>query len=918
MSWQHPPPNYADHPDQRGPPPDGGHQQNYPPQGSFPPPAPPIEGRHPGSRDGPSNYPPLPESTYSRQGSVSAPARSPAESHTPRYPPPGPHEPPYYSQPGVPDYHRPPYGHEPQVNGTHQPLHVQTGAEMMPGPPGGPPPPPPHHYGPPPPLAQPPPTPGGGGYYPYYDNSQQRRKPVRAAQACDSCRTRKAKCDEGRPVCQHCKDNGLNCSYREIPPQKSEKQVLAITERLEGLVNNVTSLLNSQKTTDERINKILEAVSRLEGGQSGLNHPGSAHSHPAQLPNEGSQAQADQNDRAEDESAKFAMPLKHTTAVHHLFEWPSIKVLLPKNISHTYVNDLEISRGLLRFFGCGEGEDKGDGHEGAPSPAPSSSSEGRRGDEDTSSASPHGVWGNGQLPPAPTSNEDRSVQEHPGGLSPLGGLMLDSAAVDAYFRSYMDNMHILHPFLEPKILRQMVHAFKKKYSWDYRHKLGIVGGKRKREPTDSPTPKEEMDTSPPFGRNALRPGAAAVSGSNIEHSVANAIVLLVMALGKVCAHRQPLPAPASTTSMTSSTPHMSHSVFSGDLPPAKSAPTSPFNHAHLNGHGAVGASSPSNPQGKNMDLIPGLSYFAVAAGILGELPGGNDVSHIQANLLSGLYMGQLARIVPSLHYISAACRACQILIESTDYKNNSMRPARRNLINFAFWSCLQLESDILAEVDLPPSGITRFESLQHAEMPTGVTLEQIPESAGQEDILRFYSYQIQLRRTMNEIHSALYKKKAGEQKNVISLMEVLNDNIESWRHMLNDWQWSDDDHQSENINVARMRAKYYGAKYIIHRPALYQALRLVEPTRIAPTPGSKYSDSPDAFPSPSQAAYSPSGQGRRSSEMGPPSRGPAGKMSSSLLAAARQCVEAAVRSTTAFDKVPPRVIITNIFGTAHA
>ena len=152
----------------------------------------------------------------------------------------------------------------------------------------------------------------------------------------------------------------------------------------------------------------------------------------------------------------------------------------------------------------------------------------------------------------------------------------------------------------------------------------------------------------------------------------------------------------------------------------------------------------------------------------------------------------------------------------------------------------------------------------------------------------------------------------------MQLIDTLNTNIAEWRKMLNDWDWDDDDHQSENINVARMRAKYYGAKYIIHRPVLYYALQHANP---ATAPNNKYSDSPGpghAFASPVQHAHSPSGRSRRPSEMGPPSRGSSVKVDGKILSASRECVEAAIRSTTAFDKVPRRLIITNIFGTAHA
>ena len=601
---------------------------------------------------------------------------------------------------------------------------------------------------------------------------------------------------------------------------------------------------------------------------------------------------------AEAEGIDTPMPAKHTTAAQNLVSWPSIQALIPKGITPSYVMDEETGRGLLRLYGCGEGEDRGDGHEGAPSPAHSSSSEGRRLDDETSS-SPHGVWGSGQLH-VPMANQNQPAREHPGGLSPSGGLMLDSEAVDKYFRSFLDHMHILHPFLEPKVVRNMVHTFKRKYSWDYRatQQVAAIGNKRKRETTDSPKSMDDYNHHQPRPFNAQVPP--------IEHSVANAIVLLVLALGKIAAYRDPLPGPASTAAMRTSTPH---SAMYSDLPMPASAPTSPYNNL-VTMNGIV--SSPANPQGKNMDIIPGLAYFAKASDILGELPGGADVSHIQAYLLAGLYMGQLARIIPSYFYINKACIAAQILIESTPYVEKTMKPARRNLINFAFWSCLQLESDIAAELELPLSGIGRYESPLAKEFPTQITLESIPESNVGDDILRFYSFQIQLRTTMNSVHNMLYH----ESKNVNarpsdSIMSALDDNLEEWRNYLKkvNYQWDDNDHESPDTNIARMRGKYYGAKYIIWRPTLRFALHTA-------TQGSK-----GKRPSESPAAY-------QTSEVTSPSISnlnvahPQGKDISfirpELLDGSRKCIEAAIRSTTSFDKVPRRWVLTNIFGTAHA
>ena len=73
-------------------------------------------------------------------------------------------------------------------------------------------------------------------------------------------------------------------------------------------------------------------------------------------------------------------------------------------------------------------------------------------------------------------------------------------------------------------------------------------------------------------------------------------------------------------------------------------------------------------------------------------------------------------------------------------------------------------SDILAEVELPQSGISSYEAQMGGEIPNGVSLEHPEEASHMSDghstgeILRYYSHQIQLRRTLNEIHTELYRK----------------------------------------------------------------------------------------------------------------------------------------------------------------
>ena len=62
----------------------------------------------------------------------------------------------------------------------------------------------------------------------------QKRKAQRAAQACDSCRNLKAKCDEGRPLCTTCKERGFTCVYRDPPPKQYVSYSSEQAQRLIG------------------------------------------------------------------------------------------------------------------------------------------------------------------------------------------------------------------------------------------------------------------------------------------------------------------------------------------------------------------------------------------------------------------------------------------------------------------------------------------------------------------------------------------------------------------------------------------------------------------------------------------------------------------------------------------------------------
>ncbi|EDN10944.1 predicted protein [Histoplasma mississippiense (nom. inval.)] len=341
---------------------------------------------------------------------------------------------------------------------------------------------------------------------------------------------------------------------------------------------------------------------------------------------------------------------------------------------------------------------------------------------------------------------------------------------------------------------------------------------------------------------------------------------------------------------------------------------------------------------RNLDIIPGLAYFALASDILGDVLGGGGLKHTQACLLAALYTGQLARPFSSHAWICEASRACQILLRPRTFDRIPNGTRQKELINFAFWTCLQLESDILAELDLPASGISRFEDRfsTHAGLFISTNELQTPDPL----TMIYYVAQIHLRKVLNRVHTELYKAESPDSKGpkvswTTKVQEALSCNLEAWRTGLPDnMRWEESDPPSNNIIIARMRGKYYGCRYIIHRPLLHHALHPMSKylpgaaNSIAPSsPSNMSSSQSQASPPSAHPAHLSQNMERFPNDMGPPSRPgmlpdhqqlSLKSLDSKVRKACQACIDAAIQSTIAFDGVQGRPVVTNIFGTAHA
>lgn len=372
--------------------------------------------------------------------------------------------------------------------------------------------------------------------------------------------------------------------------------------------------------------------------------------------------------------------IEHATAAHKLLRWPQIAALVRRSSALTqlaanddYVMRLEEDKGVLRIFGKGQGRDTGDGGEPGPhSPAPSNASKGS--DDSTDSGSPRtppeGLWGFGFIP---ATTHEPKVPDNFGNDSDYS-LNIHPRILERLLNSYLSNLHRLHPFLDKTRLSRMVERFASRYNNGSErllsktifspppHNMAVDAIKdpaqphrsRKRKHSESSNYNAQIEFSSTAGEKA--------GGVTFERSASTAIVLLVMALGKICEWKAPLPGIGASARSTLKRPSYADSAInspSAHSSPAYAGAPSPMSISRHD-HKTPVAEELSQP--RNVDVIPGLAYYGPATDILGNLHGSNDLAHVQACLLAGLYAGQLARAFESWSWISTACRTCRFLV----------------------------------------------------------------------------------------------------------------------------------------------------------------------------------------------------------------------------------------------------------------
>ncbi|KAK0656855.1 hypothetical protein B0T16DRAFT_316060 [Cercophora newfieldiana] len=153
-------------------------------------------------------------------------------------------------------------------------------------------------------------------------SSLRKERGAIAAQACDTCRSRKQRCDEQRPKCGTCQKFKLECNYREPQPTKKDKTLVEILDRIKSLEEKIDSLgsggaFSSPAALHAQLLASTLAPAPISTGAS-LNpgpplHAGNFHLHDASSGSASS---------GSDEHYKYV------SSVHHMLAWPAIQQLL--------------------------------------------------------------------------------------------------------------------------------------------------------------------------------------------------------------------------------------------------------------------------------------------------------------------------------------------------------------------------------------------------------------------------------------------------------------------------------------------------------------------------------------------------------------------------------------------------------------
>ncbi|GKT91242.1 C6 zinc finger domain-containing protein [Colletotrichum tofieldiae] len=607
-----------------------------------------------------------------------------------------------------------------------------------------------------------------------------------------------------------------------------------------------------------------------------------------------------------------------------LLSWPGIKemtqgILEREGVKYPqeYPIAQEEKRGVLRLYGRGEGggQDRtppGTGATGATSAFERSSAAEAFGTVDAiddsfsetgNSPSPGEAWGQvGGLSP-PTSVGYTSAT-----LVGDGHPDFAEETVKSYVHSFEKHILSLHPILPLGDLRTLVKRFLDSLAQtEKKTKPQAPGVAKFVPPTNFPEMSNKRKRSP-AGDQPDEPVPLPRKPGRPHRTIENALVLVILALGKICQHDSKIPDlprdhqehnhsspanrngyPSSPGAQASPPSYSAHSHSSGLPSPKEQNNSLPSRRQSMQGSGALKTGQSLR---RNYDIIPGLEYFAYASDIMGNHMAGWTIKHAQTFIFAGLYYGQLGRVLESDAMFFNAARALNMIMRrdmSRFFKMGVYNPPekkRDNSVLLAFWSCLQLEKCQDYEEQMP------WPNMKLMDPDFSVRVRDS------------YIGQLYLRKTLNTIHNLLYDPKEQH----VSVYEKMR-KVQALEQQLRSMT-----PPATDLLDARLRAKYWGARVIIYRPFIRFILEVSERLK-------QRSDDSGMLNKENVGAIGVFNPHDASALVGHGSHGIRGhdELDPEVKAWAERGIKALIQSTRAFHGVDnKRLLVTNIFGTAHA
>ncbi|KAH8601606.1 hypothetical protein B0O99DRAFT_501357 [Bisporella sp. PMI_857] len=214
---------------------------------------------------------------------------------------------------------------------------------------------------------------------------------------------------------------------------------------------------------------------------------------------------------------------------------------------------------------------------------------------------------------------------------------------------------------------------------------------------------------------------------------------------------------------------------------------------------------------------PGLPYFAAAWALLPGLMTRNSVLSAQCTVLASAYLFYLVRPLEAWTLLSSTSTKLQLLLSAP----GRVPPAQRELSERVYWNSLLFESDLLAELDLPHSGIVQFE--ESVGLPGGFE-DEGEESVGRDELWYFLA-EIALRRLLNRVSQLIYSKDSmASTSSLEPVVAELDFQLSQWYESLpQPLQFPFNRTPGDPVQTV-LRLRYFACRTIIFRPYILAVL----------------------------------------------------------------------------------------------